>query len=139
MMRIYAYIRILGDEATIHRFSQQANVPDAVVKQLKARRVGDGNQLLWNWATPPVFIDVADVDGGLKALLSAYRGIFPLFQKYRASKTDIYLEIVSQYEKNEKPQGLYLSPETIGLVCELGGAIDNDVERLMEAPRSPPL
>lgn len=129
-MRIYAYIRILGDEVTIHAFSREANVPDAEVTQLKARRVADGNQLLWNWATPRVFLNTDDVDGGLRTVLSSYRQIFPVFQKYRGEKTDIYVEMVTQYEKNEEPRGVYLSAETMGLICELGAALDNDIESL---------
>lgn len=38
------------------------------------------------------------------------------------------MEVVTQYEKGEEPQGLYLSAETALVLSEMGGALDNDVE-----------
>ena len=129
-MRVYAYVRILSDEDTIRSFSQESNVPDASVKKLKAPRITTGDEMLWNWQTPPTVIDAGNIDGGLKELLSKYRPMFPVAQRYKGKDADIYLEIVTQYEKNDDPRGLYLSAETIGLLSELGGAIDIDVEML---------
>jgi hypothetical protein len=129
-MRMYAYIRVLSDEATIHKISKEADIPDADIQRLKAPRDEDRDERCWHWLTPRVSIDVDDVDAGLKALLTRYRPMFPTLQRHRGTETDVYLEIVTTYEKNERPRGLYLSGETISLVSELGGAIDNDVETL---------
>jgi hypothetical protein len=35
--------------------------------------------------------------------------------------------VVTQYDEGEEPQGLYLSAETVQLLSEMGGALDNDV------------
>jgi hypothetical protein len=71
-------------------------------------------------------VDADDPDDGLKALLSKHRQIFPVIRKYKG-EADIYLEVVTQYEKGEDVRGLFLSAETILLLSELGGALDNDV------------
>ncbi len=126
-MRISAYIRILSDEATIRRIKEEADVPDAAVAQLKAKR-GSGKEKWWNWQTPRVDLDIKDVDAGVNRLLSNHRSMFRVAQKYKGPETDVYLEIVTCYEKNEEPRGLYLSPATVALLSELGGALDNDVE-----------
>jgi hypothetical protein len=126
-MRISAYIRILSDEATIRRIKAEANISDAAVVQLKAKK-GSGDERWWNWETSKVDIDVDNVDAGINALLSNHQSMFRVAQKYKGPETEIYLEIVSRYGKGEEPRGLYLSPPTIALLGELGGALDHDVE-----------
>ena len=125
-MQISAYIRILSDEATIHKIKHEANVSDAVVVQLKAKR-GLGKGKWWNWQTPRVVIDIDNVDVEINALLSNYRSMFRVAQRYKGPETEIYLEMVTHYDNSESPRGLYLSPATIALLSELGGALDNDV------------
>ena len=71
-------------------------------------------------------IEAENPDDGLKALLQAHRPIFPIIKKNLA-ETDIYLEVITQYDEGEEPQGLYLSAETVQLLSEMGGALDNDV------------
>jgi hypothetical protein len=80
----------------------------------------------WNWQTEPTPIDPDNPDVGLRALLQAHRSIFP-FIKSVDEEVDIYLEMVTRYEDGEEPQGLYLSAETVQLLGEMGGALDNDV------------
>ena len=126
-MRIFAYIRILSDAATIRRITDEANVSNAAVAQLKAQR-GSGKEKWWNWQTPRVVLDVDNLDAGINALLSNHRSMFPVAQKYKGPETEIYLEVVTHYDKGEEPRGFYLSPATISLLTELGGALDNDVE-----------
>jgi len=63
-----------------------------------------------------------------RALLLAHKPILPIIKRHQGPETDIYLEVVTQYEKGEQPRGLYLSAETILLLSEMGGAFDNDVE-----------
>lgn len=127
-MRISAYIRILSDEATIRRIKDEAKVSNAAVTQLKAQR-GSGEERWWNWQTPRVVVDVDNVDAGINALLLSHRSMFPVAQKYKGSETEIYLEVVTHYDRGEEPRGLYLSPATITLLSELGAALDNDVEK----------
>jgi ADP-ribose pyrophosphatase YjhB (NUDIX family) len=125
-VRIYAYLRVVADEAAIRAIHEQTNVPRANVKQLKAQRDTSGDDMWWHWVTESVDIDADDTDGGLKSLLSKHREIFPVIRKCEA-EADIYLEVVTQYEKGENVRGLFLSAETILLLSELGGALDNDV------------
>jgi hypothetical protein len=124
-MRIYAYIRVLSNEPTIRALHNETNVPHANIEQLKARS-GEG-ELLWNWRTEQVPIDVASPDDGLNKLLRSHRAYFPTIRKHSGQDADIYLEVVTNYEKGEEPQGLYLSAETVALLSEMGGALDNDV------------
>jgi len=127
-MRISAYIRILSDEATVRRIKDEANISDASVVQLKSKR-GSGEERWWNWQTPKVVIDVDNADAGVNALLSDHRSMFRVAQKYKGPETEIYLEMVTHYDKSEEPRGLYLSAATIALLTELGAALDNDVEK----------
>ncbi len=53
-------------------------------------------------------------------------------RKYEGPETDIYLEVVMQYEEGEEPWGLYLSDETVMLLSEMGGALDFDAVPLMK-------
>jgi hypothetical protein len=62
------------------------------------------------------------------SLLLAHKPILPIIKRHQGPETDIYLEVVTQYEKGEEPRGLYLSAETIQLLSEMGGAFDNDVD-----------
>jgi hypothetical protein len=101
--------------------------PYASIKKLKARRSTVGDDW-WNWQTDPVPIDVENPDDGFRALLLAHKPILPIIKRHQGPETDIYLEVVTQYEKGEEPRGLYLSAETILLLSEMGGAFDNDVE-----------
>ena len=80
----------------------------------------------WHWHTEKVDLDPADLDSGVKALLERYRPVFADIKKYRGSDADTYLGLVTYHRENEELQGLYLSPETILLLCELGAALDND-------------
>lgn len=125
-MRIEAYLRVLGDEATIHAIHTETNLPNASIKRLKARRGASEEEMWWNWQTVRTPIEVDNPDDGLRALLQAHRPIFPIIKKNQA-ETDIYLEVITQYDEGEEPQGLYLSAETVQLLSEMGGALDNDV------------
>ena len=126
-MRIQAYLRVLSNEATICPLHSETNVPHASIKKLKARRSTVGDDW-WNWQTEPVPIDVENPDDGFRALLLAHKPILPIIKRHQGPETDLYLEVVTQYEKGEDPRGLYLSAETILLLSEMGGAFDNDVE-----------
>ena len=126
-MRIQAYLRILSTEATIRALHSETNVPNASIKQVKARRGRVGNEVWWNWQTERVSIDVENPDGGFRALLLVHKPIFRIIKKRQGPETDIYLEAVTQYERGEEPQGLYLSAETVLLLSEMGGAFDHDV------------
>jgi hypothetical protein len=127
-MRMYAYLRVLSIEATIRAIQEEAKVPLASIEQLKARRGTAGDEMWWNWQTQRVSIDIDNPDDGVRALLLAHKPIFPIIRKYEGLETDIYLEIVTQYEGGEEPSGLYLSAETVLLLSEMGGALDSDVE-----------
>ena len=124
-MRIYAYIRVLSNETTIRALHNETNAPHAKIEQLKARS-GEG-ELCWNWRTDKVPIDVDNADDGLHKLLRTYRAYFPTIRKHQGQETEVYLEVVTHYGKGEEPQGLYLSAETVALLSEMGGALDNDV------------
>jgi len=126
-MRIQAYLRILSDENTIRAFEKEASVSNASIKRLKASSGLLGNDWWWNWQTAKISIDTDNPDEGLRTLLHAHRPIFPIIKKYQRLEADVYLEVVTQYEKGEEPRGLYLSSETIELLAEMGGALDNDV------------
>jgi hypothetical protein len=126
-MRIEAYLRVVGDEATVRSIHTETNLPNASIKRLKARRDVASEELCWNWQTERTSIDVGDPDKGLKTFLRAYKPILPIVRKHHGPGTDIYLEVVTQYEGGEEPQGLYLSAETVQLLGEMGGAFDNDV------------
>ncbi len=125
-MRIQAYLRILSDEDTIREIEKETSLSNATIKQLKAKRGVLGEEMWWNRETSRVPIDADNPDDGLKALLLAHRPIFPII-KHEGPEADIYLEVVTQYEEGEEPSGLYLSAETIQLLSEMGGALDNDV------------
>jgi hypothetical protein len=126
-MRIQAYLRILSTEATIRALHSETKVPDASIKETKARRGTVGDAVWWNWCTQRVPIDIDKVDEGLRTLLLAYKPIFPIIKRHQGPEFDIYLEVVTLYERGEEPRGLYLSAETILLLSEMGGAFDNDV------------
>jgi ADP-ribose pyrophosphatase YjhB (NUDIX family) len=128
-MRIQAYLRVLGDEATVRAIHEETNVHEATVKELKSHTSVVGETRWWNWQTTRMAIDNEDPDQGIKSLLIKHRSIFPAVRKYR--NIDIYLEIIVQYDANEDHQGLYLSSETIALLSELGGALDYDIVSLM--------
>ncbi len=121
----HAYLRVVNDEATIRQLQFETNIPSAVIKPLKARREGT-KEVWWHWHTEKVDLDPADIDSGVKALLERYRPFFADIKKYRGPDADTYLELVTYHRENEEPQGLYLSPETILLLGELGAALDND-------------
>ena len=125
-MRIEAYIRVVGDEATIRAIHRETSVRNASIKRLKARRGVSGKEMWWGWKTARTLVDPDHPDDGLRAMLQAHRAIFPVIKRNQA-KTDIYLELVTQYEEDEEPQGLYLSSETVRLLSEMRGALDNDV------------
>src|SRR5712671_6799929 len=126
-MRIQAYLRVLSNEATIRALHSETNVPEARIEQLKARRGKVEDDMWWDWRTQRVPIDTNNPDDGLRALLLAHKPILPIIKRLQGPETDIYLEVVTQYEKGEEPRGLYLSAETVLLLSEMGGAFDNDV------------
>jgi len=128
-MRIEAYLSVGGDERTIRAIHEETNIREASIKaypKAKARWSVTGEDNPWGWGTTPVALNVDNPDEGLKALLTRYRGIFPILKKYRGPKTAITLQLVTRYREGEDPRGLYLSAETISLLCEFGGALDND-------------
>jgi hypothetical protein len=125
-MRFEAYIRVLSDEATIRSLYSNVNVPEVVIEQLKARKEGT-DEKWWNWQTAKVEIDdFANIDREVRALLERYRPFFANIRNWPGPNSDIYLELVSYYEENERPSGLYLSADSLRLLAELGAAIDND-------------
>ena len=126
-MHIEAYLRILSDEDRIRAIDLETNLADASIKQVKARRGSPSEGMWWDWGTARTSIDIDKTDEDLKALLLIYRPIFPIIKKHGGPNTDVYLEVVTYYEVGEEPQGLYLSAETIQLLSEMGGALDNDV------------
>lgn len=126
IMRVEAYLRVVGDEATIRAIHTETNLPNASIKRLKARRGDSEEDMWWNWRTERTPIDANNPDAGLGALLQFHRSIFPIIKKHK-EEADIYLEVVTQYDEGEEPQGLYLSAETVQLLSEMGGALDNDV------------
>jgi hypothetical protein len=81
---------------------------------------------LWIWGTERVGVNERDVDGGIKDFLSQYRPFFVAINELRGADSDLYLELVTYYQGGEVPPGLYLSAETIKLLAELGGDLDND-------------
>jgi hypothetical protein len=126
-MHIQAYLRILSTEGTIRALHSETGVAHASIEETKARRGEAGDGVWWYWQTQQVPIDTDNPDDGLRALLLAHRPIFPIIKRHQGPETDIYLEVVTQYEKGEEPSGMYLSAETILLLSEIGGAFDNDV------------
>jgi len=131
-MRIQAYLRILSDEDTIRAIEKKAGIPNARTAQLKGRRKAPSEEMWWNWETARIPIDTDNPDDGLRALLLAHRPIFPIIKKHEGSEADIYLEVITEYQDGEEPSGLFLSAETIQLLSEMGGALDNDVVILAE-------
>jgi DNA phosphorothioation-dependent restriction protein DptG len=103
-MRIEAYLRVLGDEATIRAIHSETNLPNASIKRLKARRGASDEEMWWNWQTERTAIDTDNPDDGLRALLQAHRSIFPIIKKNQ-TETDIYLEVVTQYDEGEETSG----------------------------------
>lgn len=134
-MRLEAYIRIVSDAATIREIHLETNVPGATIKKLKAKDA-QGEEILWNWETKRAVVDPDDSDRDLNALLTAHQSVFPSIKKHHGPGTDIYLEIVTYYSENELPRGLYISAETISLLTELGGALDNDIVEDLAGPES---
>lgn len=125
-MRVEAYLRILSDEGTIRAIQRETGTANASIRQTKAKRAPGGGEVWWNWKTARVAINADGVDAGVKALLLSHRLNFPTFRKYHRD-SDVYLELVTQYEEGEEPSGLFLSAETIQLLGEMGAALDNDV------------
>lgn len=125
-MHVEAYIRVVGDEAIIRAIQVETNLPNASIKPLKAPKDPSGEEMWWVWRTERTRIDDDKLDDGLRALLEAHRSIFPFIKKHQ-QETGIYLEVITQYEEGEEPQGLCLSAETVQLISEMGGALDNDV------------
>jgi Domain of unknown function (DUF4279) len=82
----------------------------------------------WNWQTLRVPIDINNPDDGLRELLLAHKSIFPIIKRHDELDTDIYLEVVTQYQQGDATEGLHLSAETILLLSEMGAALDTDVE-----------
>jgi len=126
-MKSKAYLRVLGTENTIRALHNETNVPNASIKELKARRDEADNARWWDWQTAEVSIDIDKPDDGLKELLLTHKSILPLIRRYEGPETDIYLEVVTHYERGDEPTGLYLSAETILLLSEMGAALDHDV------------
>jgi hypothetical protein len=126
-MRIEAYLRVLSTEATIRALHTETGVAHASIKATEAPRGEGGDGVWWNWKTQRVPIDVDNPDNGLRELLLAHKSIFPIIKRHQGPETDVYLEVVTQYERGEEPRGLYLSAETVLLLSEMGGAFDNDV------------
>jgi hypothetical protein len=134
-MRYQVYLRVVNDEATIRQLHLETNIPGAVIKPLKARRE-ETKEVWWYWHTEKVNLDPADIDSAVKAVLKRYRPFFGDIKKYRGPHADTSLELVTYHRENEEPQGLYLSPETILLLGELGAALDNDcVYDVLNHPR----
>ncbi len=126
-MRIQAYLRVLSTEATIRALHSETGIAHASIKETKARRGESGDVVWWNWQTQQVPIDIDNPDDGLRELLLAHKPIFPIIKRHQGLETDVYLEVVTRYERGEEPRGLYLSAETVLLLSEMGGAFDNDV------------
>ena len=126
-MRIHAYIRVVGGEIAVRAIHDEVKLQAAVVRETKATMNNRANAKWWNWRTPQVPLDADNPDAGLKEMLSRYRPIFPLIRKQKGPDCVVYLQLVTEYNQDEEPRGLYLSDEVIGLLNELGGSLDNDV------------
>jgi hypothetical protein len=126
-MKIRAYIRVVGDEIAIRAIHNEANLQEAVVSETKAPKDNGAGAKWWNWKTPQVPLDADNPNAGLKQMLSKYRPFFPFIRKQKGPDCVAYLQLVTEYNENEGPRGLYLSDEVIGLLNELGAALDNDV------------
>jgi hypothetical protein len=124
-VRHEAYLRVVGDEATIQVLHRKTGAAGAAIQQIKARDEKSG-ELLWVWATEHVDVAENDVDAGVNAVLTRYRGFFTSINEYRGLDSDLYLELVTFYREGDEPAGLYLSAETIKLLGELGADFDND-------------
>ncbi len=125
-MKSKAYLRVLSTENAIRALHNETN-PNASIKELKARRHEADNALWWDWQTAEVSIDIDKPDDGLRELLLTHKSILSLIRRYEGPETDIYLEVVTHYERGDEPTGLYLSAETILLLSEMGAALDHDV------------
>jgi hypothetical protein len=123
-MRYEVYIRLLGDESIVQALHEETRVPGATVEQLRARK--NDTEYWWNWRTPKVSIEGAEVDRGVKTLLDQHRRFFAAIKRRRENGADIYLELVTYYRENEQPAGFYLSAGTVALLNELGAALDHD-------------
>ncbi|HET7212541.1 MAG TPA: hypothetical protein VFL79_03050, partial [Terriglobia bacterium] len=86
-MKMEAYIRILGSETQIRALQNHANLPDATVKETKAR--------LWSYETKRVPINPEALDDGLKALLLRYRPFFSAIRAHCNGDADVYLEVIT--------------------------------------------
>ena len=125
-MTIDAYLRIVGHESTLLKIQQEADIAGAVTRETNAVIEGSDNSKWWNWETPRISVDPDNVDACLKRMLKSYRSSFQVIQTYKGPETEVYLQLVTKYDAKEEPRGLYLSAETIGLLTELGAALDND-------------
>ncbi len=128
-MQVEAYIRILGTEARVRAIHNEINVPETRIKETKALTGTAEGEKWWNWHSNHVRVDPDDEDNGIKPLLQKNRPFFSAIRAHCDQDTDVYLEVITKYEPNEDPRGLYLSVETISLLGELGAAVDHDVYR----------
>ena len=137
-MRMRAYIRAVGDEAIIRSLHERTAIRSATITQLKAPVESRTNEFWWNWETESLDVNPQDVDKDVKKLLETYRPHFHVIKKYK-EQVDLYLEIVTYYHKEDRPEGLYLSAECVSLLNELGAALDNDAvpEHLSREKKSP--
>jgi hypothetical protein len=132
IMIIQTYIRIVGDAIPIRAIHEEVNIPNSRAKLLKARRAEPASDGWWDWGTEPTTIDADNPDEGINAMLRKYRPSFPAIAKHKGDGVDIYVEIVMRYSDREDPRGLCLSPDTVSLIGELGGALDIDFVPLVE-------
>jgi hypothetical protein len=123
-VRTYAYIRVVGDEETIRELQHRTDVAGAEIRKLKAKK---RNELLWSWVTAKAYVDSENPENDLRALLHRYRSTFPSIKSYSGKDVKVFFEVVMEHKPHDKPVGLYLSAETISLLCELGASLDNDV------------
>src|SRR5690242_18930710 len=119
-MRIQSYLGILSIEASLRALHSEIMVPHSTIKETKARRGRVSDDVWWNWQTQRVRIVVENPDDGFRALLHSHRPIFPMVRKVVGPETDVYLELVMQYEKGQQPRALHLSADSVLLLSEMG-------------------
>jgi hypothetical protein len=124
-VRVRAYIWVRSKEETVRAVDSDTQVKDATIRKLKA--LGPNGENLWSWKTPQVDIDWEKADEELNTMMSSYGSMFPKIKKHRGPNADIYLQLVTEYDKGEEPKSFSLSMGTIGSMSELGCDLDDDV------------
>jgi hypothetical protein len=131
MIEAYTYLRVVDDEITLRRLTEQACLSARELKPTKVVKDGAPSQLLWYWSSPRQPLTLPDADAAVKALLLQQKHIFPTLREYAAKGTGVFLEIVVQCDIQAQPDrpgwGWFLTRETISLLEESGASLDYDI------------